>query len=188
MKNFFFVVFLIFFFFFSIFSCATQGSGVSGNKKKSGKNNQTTDTHSEENFSLNLETIDGKTFSFDDIRGKKHLLIAFWASWCDPCKTELENLRDIYPSYSNDVEFVAVATDTEENFATVHEQVVKMMLPYPVLTDPSGNTVQSMIPGGDTVPYSILVSKDGKVVFSHEGYKPGDEIKLKKKLDKLISE
>ncbi|MFO7735396.1 MAG: TlpA disulfide reductase family protein [bacterium] len=186
MKNLFFILFLLFL--FSIFSCATPETGASKNRKISAENNQVSEEHARGDFSLDLETIEGESFSFDAIRGKKHLLIAFWASWCDPCKTELENLRDIYPSYSSDVEFVAVATDTEENFATVQEQVVRMMLPYPVLTDPSGNTVQSMIPGGDTVPYSMIVSKNGKVVFTHEGYKPGDEIKLKQKLDKLISE
>lgn len=138
-------------------------------------------------FSINLEKVDGGTFSFEDIRGKKHLVAAFWATWCEPCKQELKKLAEIYPDFSASVEFVGISTDTEEMIDKVNEFAAEAALPFPILVDPSGNTVSSIIPGGDSVPYMMVVDKNGNVVSRHSGYNPGDEETLKRELEELLS-
>ena len=138
-------------------------------------------------FSLNLEKVDGGTFSFEDIRGKKHLVAAFWATWCEPCKQELKKLAEMYGDFSDSVEFVGISTDTEEMIDKVNEFAAEAALPFPVLVDPSGNTVSSMIPGGDSVPYMMVVDKNGMVVSRHSGYNPGDEEALRRELETLVS-
>jgi peroxiredoxin len=137
-------------------------------------------------FTLELEKVDGGTFSFEEIRGKKHLLAAFWATWCEPCKTELKKLAQMYGEFSEHIEFVAVSTDSEDLTDKVNEFAIENAIPFPVLIDPSGNIVASIIPGGDTVPYSIIVDKAGNVISRHSGYKPGDEEDLKKELTELL--
>lgn len=145
------------------------------------------ETKSTAGFSINLEKVDGGTFSFEDIRGKKHLVAAFWATWCEPCKQELKKLAEIYPSFSDSVEFVGISTDTEEMIDKVNEFAAEAALPFPILVDPSGNTVSSIIPGGDSVPYMMVVDKNGTVVSRHSGYNPGDEEALKRELEELLS-
>ncbi len=137
-------------------------------------------------FSFSLDTVDGEIFNSLDIRGEKHLLIAFWATWCEPCKTELIKLAEMYPSYSEKVEFIAISTDTEESLDRVSMFAIENSLPFPVLIDPAGNTVSTMIPGGETVPYTILISKTGEVVSRHTGYKPGDEEILRREIEELL--
>lgn len=137
-------------------------------------------------FSLELEKIDGGSFSFSEIKGKKHLVVAFWATWCEPCKAELQKLAEIYPEFSEHIEFVAVSTDTEDLMDKVNQFAVENSLPFPVLIDPSGNTVSKLVPGGDSVPYSIIVHKNGNVISRHTGYKSGDEQSLKKELEELL--
>lgn len=138
-------------------------------------------------FSLNLEKVDGGTFSFEDIRGKKHLVAAFWATWCEPCKQELKKLAGMYGDFSDSVEFVGISTDTEEMIDKVNEFAAEAALPFPILVDPTGNTVSSMIPGGDSVPYMMVVDKNGVIVSRHSGYNPGDEEALKRELETLVS-
>jgi len=137
-------------------------------------------------FSMSLETVDGGSFSFDSIRGKKHLVVAFWATWCEPCKAELMQLAEMYPEFSEKIEFVAVSTDGEDLTDKVSEFAVENALPFPVLLDPSGNFVASVVPGGNSVPYSVIVKKDGTIYSRHSGYKPGDEVSLKKELEELL--
>ena len=137
-------------------------------------------------FSITLEKVDGGTFSFEEIRGKKHLIAAFWATWCEPCKQELKKLAGIYGEFSGSVEFVGISTDTEEMLDKVNEFAIEAALPFPILVDPSGNTVSSMIPGGDSVPYMIVVDKNGEIVSRHSGYNPGDETKLADELRELV--
>ena len=138
-------------------------------------------------FSISLEKVDGGTFSFEDIRGKKHLVAAFWATWCEPCKQELKKLAEMYGDFSDSFEFVGISTDTEEMIDKVNEFAAEAALPFPILVDPTGNTVSSMIPGGDSVPYMIVVDKNGVVVSRHSGYNPGDEEGLKRELKELVS-
>ena len=138
-------------------------------------------------FSISLDKVDGGTFSFEEIRGKKHLVAAFWATWCEPCKQELKKLAEIYPAFSDSVEFVGISTDTEEMIDKVSEFAAEAALPFPILVDPSGNTVGSIIPGGDSVPYMMVVDKNGVVVARHSGYNPGDEEALKRELEELIA-
>lgn len=138
-------------------------------------------------FDLDLERIDGGSFSYSQIRGKKLLLVAFWATWCEPCKAELLKLAEMYPDLSENFEFVAVSTDTEDMMDKVNQFFVENSIPFPVLVDPSGNTVSKLIPGGDTVPYSIIVNRNGEIVSRHSGYKSGDEESLKKELLELQS-
>lgn len=143
-------------------------------------------TQTESGFSINLAKVDGGSFSFDEILGKKHLVAAFWATWCEPCKQELKKLAEIYPEFSDSVEFVAISTDTEEMIDKVNEFAVEAALPFPVLVDPSGNTVGTIIPGGDSVPYMVIVDMNGNIVSRHSGYNPGDETKLVEELRELV--
>ncbi len=137
-------------------------------------------------FSLSLDTTDGDTFSARDVRGKKVLYVSFWATWCEPCKEELKQLALIYPKYKEQLQIVAVALDPEDSMNAVQEFAVETALPFPVLVDPSGNVTHDMVPGGDTVPYGILVSKEGRVVATHTGYEPGDEKRLEREIRKLL--
>ncbi len=96
-------------------------------------------------------------------------------------------LTEIYPEFSDNFEFVAVSIDTEDMMDKVNQFSVENSIPFPVLVDPAGNTVSKLIPGGDTVPYLIIVNKNGEIVSKHSGYKSGDEESLKKELVELLS-
>ncbi len=174
MKN---IVFFICVVFFAV-SCGSAPSKTDEPASASGE---------QAGFSINLEKVDGGSFSFEEIRGKKHLVAAFWATWCEPCKQELKKLAEIYPDFSASVEFVGISTDAEDMIDKVNEFAAEAALPFPVLIDPSGNTVSSIIPGGDSVPYMVVVDKNGVIVSRHSGYNPGDENALRKELEELLS-
>jgi len=170
------------------FACGTASPAKSPEKtpEKAPEKKEATASSAETGFSMELETVDGNTFSFDSIRGKKHLVVAFWATWCEPCKAELMQLSHMYSEFSDKIEFVAVSTDGEDLIDKVTEFATESALPFPVLLDPSGNFVASVVPGGNSVPYSVIVRKDGTIHSKHSGYKPGDEITLKKELEELL--
>lgn len=167
-------------------SCATTPVNSETDSDKNSEDQKPAIEQSAGSFSLDLERVDGGTFSFEDIKGKKHLLAAFWATWCEPCKTELKKLAQMYGEFSEHIEFVVVSTDSEDLTDKVNEFAIENAIPFPVLIDPSGNIVVSIIPGGDTVPYSIIVDKSGNVISRHSGYKPGDEESLRKELTELL--
>src|SRR5678815_1511264 len=48
--------------------------------------------------SFQATDLNGNRVDFDEIaRANKTVFITFWATWCDPCRTELQNLEKLYP-------------------------------------------------------------------------------------------
>lgn len=47
--------------------------------------------------------------------GKKYVLIDFWASWCNPCRKEIPNLKKLYAKYADKgFQIVSVSIDKKE--------------------------------------------------------------------------
>jgi peroxiredoxin len=59
-----------------------------------------------------LRDIEGHQVRLSDFRGKT-VLLAFWATWCPPCKEELPMLQKIYEQYE-DKDLVILTVDDEE--------------------------------------------------------------------------
>lgn len=64
-------------------------------------------------FALNRE--EGGTARLSELaKGKKLLLVDFWASWCGPCRREIPNLKALYAQYADKgFEIVGISTDTD---------------------------------------------------------------------------
>jgi len=59
--------------------------------------------------------LDGSTFNLADYRGKKAVLIDFWATWCPPCVDEIPNIRKIADTYQTEgLEVVGVSLDRDQ--------------------------------------------------------------------------
>ena len=59
---------------------------------------------------------DGKQLGLADLaRGKKVLLVDFWASWCKPCRNEIPNVKKQYELYKDKgFEVVSISIDSNE--------------------------------------------------------------------------
>ena len=130
-----------------------------------------------------LKDIEGKTVQTDTIsNNSKPLIIAFFAIWCKPCNRELTSIDEVYDDWQQEtgVRLVAVSIDQAQNVNKVKPMVDQNGWRYEVLLDPNGEFRRSL--GIQSVPYTVLLDGQGKIVYKHNGYTDGAEVELYKKV------
>ncbi len=126
---------------------------------------------------FSASTLDGHTVALADFRGQKKVVVAFWASWCGPCRMEMPNLIQFYKnnhSDSSDFEILAVSIDEDpkeaQNFASA------MKLNFPVLIDPRQKMANAY--GVEGIPTLFVIDKAGKVIYGRAGFDMTMEVGL----------
>ena len=108
----------------------------------------------------------------------KPMIISFWATWCTPCKKELNAIHDMYIDWQDEtgVRLIAVSVDDQRTASRVVPYVDSKAWEYQILLDPNGDFKRAM--GVNNVPHTFLIDGNGKIVYSHNNYAPGDEYEL----------
>ena len=112
-----------------------------------------------------LQGLNGKSKKFSDYKGKP-LIINVWASWCGPCRAEMGSLERLAEKY-NGKEFnvIGVSTDDYRNKATAF--IKQAGITFENFLD-SKLLLENML-GANTIPLTILVDADGRVLEKVRG-------------------
>ena len=138
-----------------------------------------------ENFSL--DDTNGKSTEFYDIKGEKLTIIDFWATWCKPCVNSIPKLNELArETKEKGVGFVGINVDSPRNIAKVKPFVQALGVSYPILLDTDEEVMAQL--NVSVLPTLLIVNSKNEIVFTHEGFKPGDDEKVKKEIEKLLSE
>ncbi|MBK9193542.1 MAG: TlpA family protein disulfide reductase [Flavobacteriales bacterium] len=132
---------------------------------------------------LDGKKVDAKTFS----NAGKPMIISFWATWCAPCKRELNAIAEVYDEWqkTTGVKLIAVSIDDARSSARVGPYVNGQAWDYEVYLDPNGDLKRAM--NVQNVPHTVLIDGSGKIVWQHNVYNPGDENELYAKLKALTA-
>ena len=137
---------------------------------------------------VQAKTLDGQTVNLQDFgKNGKITVISFWATWCAPCKKELDAISEVYADWQKDydMELVAISIDTRRAAATVPGLVAAKGWEYTVLTGKPTELQNAF--NFQTIPQTFLVDQNGNIVYHHNGYVPGDEYELEDKIKALSS-
>lgn len=135
---------------------------------------------------VNLKTLEGKTVSIKDYANNgKVTIISFWATWCTPCKKELDAISKVYDRWVTDynVELVAVTIDDQRALPRVKPLINQKKWKYTILSDVKQDFQQAM--SVQSIPHTYVIDAKGKIVYNHSGYLTGDEKKLEETLKAL---
>lgn len=132
-----------------------------------------------------LPDLNGENYKLSENFGKGPILINFWATWCVPCREEMKKLKKIYKKYKDDgFVILSISLDDPKTVGKVRSFVNTNRYPFKFLLD-TNNKVFKLYQGTHP-PLTILLDKDGQIVYTHTGYRRGDEKKLDKRIAKLI--
>ncbi len=104
----------------------------------------------------------------------KMLLVSFWATWCGACIHEFPDFQDTFRMYGvRDLELVTVAANMPDEKNTVLRVLEKMHATSRNLLFASNDTASlqaAFDPKWESaVPYTVLLSPDGRVLYRKQG-------------------
>ncbi len=136
---------------------------------------------------IQIQTIDFATFKTSEINNDgKPFIINFWATWCAPCKAELNAINDEWPDWEETgVKIYAVSIDNSRSVNSVQPYVYGQDWPFEVLLDVNSEFRRAM--NVNNVPHVFLFDGEGNLVNQHTAYNPGDEEELLELVKKLAA-
>ncbi len=127
---------------------------------------------------LKGKVVDTKTFD----NGNKPMFITFWATWCKPCLTELSAIDDNFEAWAEKtgVKVIAISIDDSRSARKLPAFVKGRDWKFEVYSDENSDFKRAM--GVNNPPHSFIIDGKGKIVWEHNGYAPGDENEVFRKL------
>jgi len=110
--------------------------------------------------SFRLKDLNGKEVKLEDHRGKI-VFLNFWATWCQPCRTEMPSMEKLYTEF-RERDFTILAVDLQEWIKGVRAFKEKFKLNFPILLDSDGRVGSKY--GVISIPTTYLIDREGYVI------------------------
>lgn len=136
--------------------------------------------------SATVKKLDGSTTNSNTFKNDgKPMIISFWATWCKPCKKELDAINEEYAELVKEtgVKLIAISIDDARSSGKVGGDVKVKGWTYEIYIDENQDFKRAM--NVNNVPHTFLVNGAGEIVWSHNSYAEGDEDKLFENVRKL---
>lgn len=137
---------------------------------------------------VDIKNLDGSKFNTGKLSNNgKPMVIDFWATWCTPCKKELNAIAEVYSEWQKEtgVKIVAVSIDDAKSSAKVKPYVDSKGWDYEVLLDENSDFKRAM--NVNNVPHVFVVNGAGEVVWETTTYTEGGEAKLLEVIKKVAA-
>jgi thiol-disulfide isomerase/thioredoxin len=128
---------------------------------------------------LKFTTTGGKDWSLHNSRGRV-LALNFWATWCQPCRTEIPYLVKIAEEYKErGVSVVGVSLDEVGN-PLIAKFSAEYKISYPIVFPAPGSPFSKL----ENLPITLVIDREGRLAEKYTGAVP--EKTLRADLEKLL--
>ena len=109
----------------------------------------------------------------------QYIYIDYWASWCGPCRQSFPWMNALQAKLgSKGLKVVAVNVDAKR--ADADKFLTHTPAQFTIAFDPQGESAKKL--AIKTMPTSMLVSPEGRVLFVHSGFRTEETGQLETKI------
>ena len=113
------------------------------------------------------EWVKGDAVDLSAVKGKKVVVVEFWATWCGPCKVSIPHLTEMQKKYASRGVTIVGVTDEESSKVKpfVNEQGDNMN--YTVAIDRNNATSDGYMKRYEQngIPHAFVIDKEGRVAW-----------------------
>ena len=134
---------------------------------------------------LSVKLLDGKRVRLSVLLEEGPLLVDFWATWCAPCKKEMKFLEEFHKKYYEEgFRVLAISTDSPKSMSKVKSYIRAKKYTFMVGLDPNQEIAKKM--NALLMPTTLILSKNRKVSWYHQGFIPGDEKEIEEQIRSVL--
>jgi len=112
-----------------------------------------------------LDGLNGKSRKLSEYKGKP-LIINVWASWCGPCRAEMDSLERLARRY-NGKQFNVIGISTDDDGNAAKAFIKQANISFANYLD--HNLLLENMLGANTIPLTLLIDAKGRVLQKARG-------------------
>lgn len=113
----------------------------------------------------------------------KVIYLDFWATWCAPCRESFPELQALEKKFGTEG-LAVIAVNVDESRADIERFLQWSKTDFLVLRDEGGALAARY--ALKTMPMSFLIDREGKVAYTHLGFRRSDVPILEEKISALL--
>ncbi len=124
---------------------------------------------------FSMRDLDGNVVALRDLTGPtatapgKTIVLSFFATWCEPCKAELQDLRQIEKLWkTREVQMIHIGLSQDAE--TLLPFSLQYKVNWPIIPDSFGLLGRRY--GVDQLPHIFIINRDGEVAYQKRGLDP----------------
>ena len=113
------------------------------------------------------EWVKGDAVDLAAVKGKKIVVVEFWATWCGPCRASIPHLTELQKEFADrGVVFVGVSDETSAKVRPFVDEMGEKM-DYTVAIDRDGKTSAGYMKayGQNGIPHAFVVDREGRIAW-----------------------
>ncbi len=132
-----------------------------------------------------LKNLAGEDVTLSELLKEGPVVVDFWATWCKPCVKAFPDLQQVFDSYKDcGLKMLAVSIDGPRSSSRVASFIKSKGNTFEVLLDPSQTVAKKL--HVTSVPRTVLIDMDGRIVYAVTGYRPTNHEQLSKAVGALF--
>jgi len=120
-----------------------------------------------------LTDMNGQTFKLSDFQGKV-VVLDFMATWCKPCRIQINELIEVWQEYGDQIVIISVAIDPMET----DEELISFFEEYEDATWIHAKDAAELTQYHEVaaIPTMVIIDQNGNIVFRHVGVTSASEL------------